>query len=571
MEKSELQEPRFHKTLTKAQTLHHYDNVDNRRFLEALVAQAASDDLRSTPFVVLDTDLLGAFARVTVLQAKFPSAKFMIGMADVTKLGPDVCVDENAIRRLLDLETKEQNSRALAWGCIPSEAIKLCIPWSRLTHAKIVRRWFPFLEVATDYTLLSQGFRVRELWLQNAESFLITAISSTSILLGLWELFHLDANDEGTRQFAATLHAWGYALLNVTTHGDLPVRQELDRDFQSLLQVQYVLNSPWFEDVQQHAFIPVPLVRLRMDQFMFTHGVCMSKQKTIDLLVDWTESARCKREFTAVQHRDHQRSLSSSNDIEFRLASPSAVPAPLNIRKWEETPRCKPVPARQDQEEVIRKLMANLNVAGSDAGEVLDSELDGVRSEPQCIDSFLHSLRRSQETLTASGQSGIATASRRRSAKEPAGMDVYEHFETNSVFSSYRQPSLSPESDVSVDSFPEYNEPRAPPPTQPKIVQQPVTLIQNVQECRLEAESRPSFGSDDTMIGAEETEESTVGMFVATAYRAIVEAHTSWSTFVTDVSGGAGGGNADSRKKSCRLSVNFEYLRSRATLGAWVE
>jgi hypothetical protein len=135
---------------------------------------------------------------------------------------------------------------------------------------------------------------------------------------------------------------------------------------------------------------------------------------------------------------------------------------------------------------------------------------------------------------------------------------------------------LSPESNASIETPPDYSEPAAPPSAPPKIHRRssrrlavPFTNVRKVEDPQLDAESRCSFDSDDTMVCAEEIQEFNISSIVATAYRSAVEAPTLWKAFVSGVVDDAGGYDGEGRNNDCRASVNFEYLRSRATPGVW--
>jgi hypothetical protein len=245
VQQSELKAPYFKKRLAKARTLYQHDNVDASLPLGALVQWADLEDLEMLPFVLLDVDLLGAFARAMILQAKYPSAKLVIGLVDMTMLSDDACVALSALRKSLGVQIVEgDNAKALAWGSVPVDAIRSSLLWSKRAETMTFRRWFSATEIDVRNTSsTSQSQHVQTNWPYLQEKLKNLKTSSVAILLDLWEIFGLDANREVTKQVAATLHAGSYALRGVERHCVLCIREQLNSEFEALLHMQSALEK----------------------------------------------------------------------------------------------------------------------------------------------------------------------------------------------------------------------------------------------------------------------------------------------------------------------------------------
>jgi hypothetical protein len=349
-------------------------------------------------------------------------------------------------------------------------------------------------------------------------------------------------------------------LLTVTTHGDRLVRKELDKDFEGLLQVQNILDVRHSREVQSGASEDLQLLRLDMDQIVFTHGVWMSKRKALDHLIERGESARRRRKKIAtVQDHVHRESSGRGDEIELQAAPHSAVPAPLKIRKWVEVPRYEPAMVRPNQEEEIRQLMESLVVAGPSTSEVVDCELNEAMGGPKYIDSFLDGLRKEAEMLAAFGRSGPIVVSHPGSSKMPVEAVIEETSEITSMIWDRGEPAFS----LETIGDRTYIDLRLPPPTPPTVPRQfsgrltiPITvLLEN--DIGVHA-LRRSLDSGHTLVDDEDTEQFRVG-----------DLGNSSDSEKESLSGADG--DASNSKKDHRVSINLEYLRNLRTPGAWPE
>lgn len=207
---------------------------DARAYLGRLFIDSGKDDFTPTPFAILDTELLGAFARARAQSLKTRNAELVIAVVDTSLMEYSLIASYPALQTSLGHpENPNYRYRALVWGDIPRKAIVCCMSWSKIVQSDIVLNWFDSLNVnlAVPHQLVT-GAHFRQEWLKRQWRFSLPSLSAATVLLCLWEDHGLDPNEESTQMLVATFLAWSQAILHNGGHKNWKQRVQDDIKYQ---------------------------------------------------------------------------------------------------------------------------------------------------------------------------------------------------------------------------------------------------------------------------------------------------------------------------------------------------
>ncbi|KAF2122245.1 hypothetical protein BDV96DRAFT_140703 [Lophiotrema nucula] len=221
---SDSHEDLFDRSRASAEMLYNPDNSTLGSLdLKAWLRDFCDVQSATIPFVALDSELVGTFARAKALARKVNADQISIAVVDTRVVGADSLVSCNTLRGAMGIgQYDKYATKVLAWADLPAEAVKCCMPWSKIVNGVIGKEWFSILGCASSPREKS--------WIEHSDMFSARTqedeINVPEMFQSLESAFGMRGEDEETRLVVETFIAWklGYVQLQECKRDDILIR-----------------------------------------------------------------------------------------------------------------------------------------------------------------------------------------------------------------------------------------------------------------------------------------------------------------------------------------------------------
>ncbi|KAH7128206.1 hypothetical protein B0J11DRAFT_603388 [Dendryphion nanum] len=160
------------------------------------------------PFVLLEAELIDAFARAKALHDAYPMESWSVVAVSVKHLRMNamksLMVSYNHLLNALNLPQREEwKTKTLAWGYFPIDFVDLSWSWNQIVGGDIGRIWFPALRAPHED---NSPVSVRHIWRENPGLFENKNLSVAEMMRHFEEKFIFIEN--GAREITRTMIHW---------------------------------------------------------------------------------------------------------------------------------------------------------------------------------------------------------------------------------------------------------------------------------------------------------------------------------------------------------------------------
>lgn len=183
------------------------------------------------PFILLESELIDAFARAKALNATLPEENWSIVAVAVDRLSqtPEkkALVSYNYLLGVLDLPQREVcESKVLAWRVINVDAIAFTWGWNHIVNSDIGQLWFPALCARMETNCPREISRA---WRDTPGSFENEGLSITTVMTYLEKTFGFRLGTNVAREMTRTLVHWSRREL-MPSNGNRSISWYIEND-----------------------------------------------------------------------------------------------------------------------------------------------------------------------------------------------------------------------------------------------------------------------------------------------------------------------------------------------------